>query len=139
MSNGGISGVTWVSSAAQSNSTAFQDNQPVNPIMPSSSTKIGLGRQSVQDPCEGAPAPPSSVLLSAETVVGRSSGASLGSLCSGGSAVDMLLLLVADGFALKARSCRTPVRVGCGSNDRARGDGGPVQAGKRKGTARTGH
>src|SRR5699024_5446356 len=112
MSNGGISGVTWVSSAAQSSSTALQDNQPVKPIMPSSSTKTGLGRKSAQDPCEDASAPPSSVLLSAETVVGRSSGASLGSFCSGDSDVDMLLLLVADGFALKVRSCRTPVRVG---------------------------
>src|SRR5699024_1944291 len=127
MSNGGISGVTWVSSAAQSNSTAFQDNQPVNPIMPSSSTKIGLGRKSVQDPCEGAPAPPSSVLLSAETVVGRSSGASLGSLCSGGSDVDMLLLLVADGFALKVRPGRHPVRAGWVPTARRRAAGGSVR------------
>src|SRR5699024_11266640 len=51
---------------------------------------------------------------------------------------DMLLLLVADGFALKVRSCRTPVRVGCGSNDRARSDGGSVQTGNGKSATRTG-
>src|SRR5699024_9319590 len=55
-----------VSSAAQSISTAVQDNQPAKPPAPSRSRKTGLGRKSIQDPPAGLFAAPMSSVLSAD-------------------------------------------------------------------------